>query len=405
MLTDFIPWPVSTHAANAFNNMTLENFIKELHSLAFFKEFTFSKNTFKPAAGGSEVELADNVVWMGDDLTVLQLKERSTRDVKDEASEARWFEEKVLGKATKQIRDTLKFLEDNASITVTNDQGHSFDIRGSEVRTITKIVVYLPGRITSEAAKNTRHYVSKTGGFIHVLNARDYLEVCRTLRVPADIQDYFAYRQRLLEGTPDTTAPEALILGQYLSGDETAAPSMDSHKFLRALKQNESEFDLAPFLAKLHRQVEHQSNPYDYYEILRQFARLPRSGWKAAKTRIACCVDALRDGRFYAPTRFAYKDLSLGFVFVPIDPRLAGRSDLPEAMARGLQNFTMLHKYDQRLDCCVGAVLAMEGEEILINWCRIAYPWEPEPELDKALKESSPFRNVDERFIGRFEFD
>lgn len=186
--------------------MTLEAFIRDLNSLAFFKEFTFAENTFKPPSGGTELELADNIVWMGDDLTILQLKERSADDVKDETSEARWFEDKVLGNATKQVRDTLKYLEANPTISVTNEHGHSFDIQRDQPKSLTKIVVYLPGRLVPEIAKSTRHYVSKTGGFIHVLDARDYLEICRTLRVPADIRDYFQYRQRLLEKEPKLTA-------------------------------------------------------------------------------------------------------------------------------------------------------------------------------------------------------
>jgi hypothetical protein len=381
--------------------MTLEKFVSDLNSLAFFKEFTFSENTFKPGAGGTELELADNIVWMADDVTILQLKERSAEDVKDDASEARWFREKVLGKATRQIRDTLKFLEANPAINVTNRHGYSFDIRGDQIRTKTKIVVYLPGKIVPDIARATRHYVSRTGGFIHVMDARDYLEICRTLRVPADIRDYFAYRQRLLESNTKLVAPEPLILGQYLSGDEKTPPSKDSHKYLVALKQNSSEFDISTLLANLHCQVEHQANPYDYYEILRQFARLPRSGWKETKTRLAYCIKAIQKQEFRPPTRFAWKDLSLGFVFVPMDPKL---NNAIELMGRGVINFTQAHKYDQQLNCCVGVVIAKDGEDFLLNWCVMTHPWEYDAELDAKLKESFPFRQVNEKVIPRFEF-
>jgi hypothetical protein len=385
--------------------MNLEQFIGDLNSLAFFKEFTFSQNTFKPVAGGTELELADNIVWMGDDLTILQLKERSPNDVKDDASEARWFTDKVLGKAAKQVRDTLKFLEVNLTINVTNKQGHSFEIRGNEIGTKTKIVVYLPGKIVPQIAKNTRHYVSRTGGFIHILDARDYVETCRTLRVPADIRDYFAYRQRLLEKDAKLTEPEPLIVGQYLSGNEKMPPSKESYKYLLALKQNASDFDLSPFLARLHRQIEHQKNPYDYYEILRQFARLPRSGWKEAKTRLELCIEAVQAQKFRLPMRFAWKELSLGFVFVPMAPELMEEKNVVELMESGLINFTMLHKYEQKLDRCVGVVVAKDGNDFLLNWCVIALPWLHDSELEGKLKEGSPFRKVEEKVVPRFEFD
>lgn len=384
--------------------MTLEEFVSDLNSLAFFKEFTFSENKFKPGPGGTELELADNIVWMADDLTILQLKERSAADVKDDASEARWFEDKVIGKATRQIRDTLKFLESNSSINVTNGRGHSFDIRGDQICSKTKIVVYLPGRIVPDIAKTTRHYFSRTGGFIHVLDASDYLEICRTLRVPADIRDYFGYRQRLLEKDANLAAPEPLIMGQYLSGDVKTPPSEDSHKYLEALKQNSSEFDISTLLANVHRQVEHQANPYDYYEILRQFARLPRSGWKDAKTRLTYCIEAVKKQEFRPPTRFAWKGLSLGFVFVPVDPKLMAENNAIELMGRGLINLTLAHKYDQHLNCCVGVVIAKDGEDFLLNWCVMTHPWEFNAELDAKLKESFPFLEVKEKVIPRFEF-
>jgi hypothetical protein len=298
----------------------------------------------------------------------------------------------------------LKFLEANPAIKVTNERGHDFEIRGDQVGSKTKVVVYLPGRIAPAIAKKTRHYVSKTGGgFIHVLSASDYLEVCRTLRIPADIRDYFRYRQRLLEGDPNLAAEEPLIMGQYLSGDETTAPSKDSYKFLLALQQN-PDFDLSSFLSDLHRQVEHQKNPYDYYEILRQFARLPRSGWKEAKVRLIHSLEAVQERKYRSPTRVAWKDLSLGFVFVPMDPTLNAENNFIELMGRGLVNLTTAHKYDQRLDCCVGVILARDAGDVLLNWAIIAQPWEYDAALEKALKENFPFPPVSEKVIPRFEF-
>jgi hypothetical protein len=385
--------------------ITLEQFVADLNSLAFFKEFTFSKNTFKPRVGGSQLELADNIVWIADDLTILQLKERSGDATRDDVSEARWFEKKVLGEATRQIRDTLKYLETNPAINVTNEHGHSFDIRGDQIRTKTKIVVYLPREIVPDMAKATRCYVSSTGGFIHVMEARDYLEICRTLRVPADIRDYFAYRERLLERNTKLTCPEPLIMGQYLSGNEKTTPSKESYKYLTALKHNSSEFDISILLADLHRHIEHQPNPYAYYEILRQFARLPRSGWKEAKTRLRYCIEAVKKEEFRAPTRFAWKDLSLGFVFVPMDPKLMTESNATQLMERGVLNFTTAHKYDQQLDSCVGVVIAKDSDDFLLTWCAITHRWEYDAELDARLKESSPFRQVNERVIPRFEFE
>ncbi len=76
-----------------------------LNEWHFFREFVYSQTTFRPAPG-SEVELADNVVCLGDILIAYQLKEREHVADTNAATEKRWFEKKVLGKATRQIRDT-----------------------------------------------------------------------------------------------------------------------------------------------------------------------------------------------------------------------------------------------------------------------------------------------------------
>lgn len=84
--------------------MTLENFIHQLNALAFFNEFTFGKTTFTPT-GGSELELADNIVWMGDDLTVLQLKQRAGPDTGGQGNAV------VRGQGTRHWRRTRPSLK------------------------------------------------------------------------------------------------------------------------------------------------------------------------------------------------------------------------------------------------------------------------------------------------------
>ena len=83
---------------------------RRLHNLLFIEEFVFARNQFTPPAS-SELELADAVVMIGDVLLLYQIKERKVDRRIDSASERKWFSDKVLGKATKQIRDTLRYLQ------------------------------------------------------------------------------------------------------------------------------------------------------------------------------------------------------------------------------------------------------------------------------------------------------
>ena len=86
----------------------VQSFIsKELHGLLFLEEFVFSQNKFSPPSR-SKVEFADAVVMLGDVLFIFQIKERSPKLHGDAETQRRWFESKMIGKATKQLRDTLR---------------------------------------------------------------------------------------------------------------------------------------------------------------------------------------------------------------------------------------------------------------------------------------------------------
>jgi hypothetical protein len=155
--------------------MTLEEYIARLNGVAFWKEFTFAQNNFTPRPG-AEFELADNLVWLGAYAIAMQLKERS-EETENPETERSWFQKKIIGQATSQIRDTLRFLQEHKQISITNERGHSFDIRGAELTDITKVVVFLAGRALPEDCWRTRYHVSRTAGFIHVLAAHDYLGI------------------------------------------------------------------------------------------------------------------------------------------------------------------------------------------------------------------------------------
>lgn len=230
--------------------MTLEEYITGLNSLAFWKEFTFAQNKFSPRPG-NELELADNLVWFGEYACVLQLKQR-VNDTDDPEAERSWFRKKVLGKATKQVRDTLSYLDEHEKISITNERGHLFDIRSAEFQNITKIVVFLGGQALPEDCWQTRHYVSRTVGFIHVIAAHDYLGILEKLRIPEDIRCYFTYREEVIPKLYEAgiIVDETDIMGAFLGEEDL--PGVDSHKILHRFIQDWEDFDLSPLIGNLH---------------------------------------------------------------------------------------------------------------------------------------------------------
>ena len=218
--------------------MTLEQYVAELNGMAFWSEFSFSNNKFSPQAG-QELELADSIVWLGRFLIALQLKER-TAESDDPEVERRWFDDKVIKKGTKQIRDTLRYLDENEKIGVTNQRSDCFEITKSQIDEILKIVVFLGGKSLPEECWQTRHHISRTAGFIHVVAAHDYFGILEKLRVPEDIRRYFEYRQRILLAgiAAQHAVTEADIVGGFISGQDR--PDENSREALRWFLQDTS---------------------------------------------------------------------------------------------------------------------------------------------------------------------
>ena len=81
--------------------MGFEEDIAGLNEFFFFREFTFSKNTFRPKPH-AEVEFADNVIWL-DDLAILyQLKERNAPTTTTPEKEKKWLDHH-MGIALKSV--------------------------------------------------------------------------------------------------------------------------------------------------------------------------------------------------------------------------------------------------------------------------------------------------------------
>ena len=194
---------------------------------------------------------------------------------------------------------------------------------------------------------------------------------------------------------------EPLIMGQYLSGNTTDPPLAASYPYLQRLVQDSDKFDLSGLLENLHEHIETSDKPTDHYQIMVEFARLPRSAWREVKKRILLCIEKVNKAEFAMPYRLTFPRTGCGFVFIPVSQEIVESPDWPQIQTRGLQNFVLLHKYDQKLD---KFQFAKEQQEFLIYWCRIDFPWEKEPELEKQLAEKFPFRQVREQRIEGFVF-
>ena len=382
------------------HSVTFEQELTSLNEWHFFEEFVYSSTTFSPRPQ-MEVELADNIVWIGDFLLAFQLKEREKAGETTDDAERRWFQKKVLGVATKQIRDTVAYLDEKNSIRLKNGRGYEFELERKSINRFEKLVVYLPHPLLPADCRAIKHHRSSTAGFIHVISGHDYLGIVRTLLTPAEVTEYLEFREKLITSHEAVAlnVPEAALVAQYLAGDHSSKPSRRFLEFIRALEHRADEWDMSGVIKRFLDRTTTKTGPTDYYHIIRELALLKRNELREFKLRYVLALGKARGDEFARPYRIAVPRTGCGFVIIPITRDLIPRRHV------ALTNLTLAHKYDQRLGKCVGVSIADDTPPwFLADWCYVESEWERDVEMEKWLNDNNPFRPVRQAELPGYAF-
>ncbi|MBA8878278.1 hypothetical protein [Phyllobacterium myrsinacearum] len=383
--------------------MTLEEFTAQLNGSTFWKEFTFSQNQFSPRPG-QELELADSFVWLGDTAFVIQMKERAGPKKAPEV-ERRWFKDAIQRTAVRQIKDSIRFLKEHDTISIANERGQRYDVSGNDIRYLAKIILYAGGPSLPDDCRRIQYHVSKTAGFIHVFERNDYSRVVQTLAVPEEVRRYLQYREKVVLELAEAgdTVIEGDILAAFMSDE--LLPSSSSHKTLDRLVDDADKADLAPVMNRLADHIQNPDSSSDYTRILLEFAKLPRSAWRAAKERLDLSIETVRNGQFERPYRFYFPETDCSFMFSPFPPeKQTTGSEGEHARRIGLQNLTMGAKYLSKARRGIGVLVSKDGEFLHLDWCLIDEPWEHDAMLENHLATNKLFRDVREKRLNGYYF-
>ena len=380
--------------------MKLEDEVTQINQGFFLKEFSFSKNEFTPTQS-SELQFSDHVIWIDDLLITFQIKERNDLHAHSKETEISWFKKKVVGKAIEQIRDTLDYLSKYQEINIRNGRGHTFNVISENIKEIHHIALYRPNELLPTEFKNKKFHYSKTAGFIHLLSADDYEGVCRTLITIHEFSEYLRFREKICGDfeVRVNSLPEQAIIGQFLYGDYEGEPDINFVRNLASLVQEVEKFDLLSIFQNFAEHITTEIDHYKYYQILKELVKLKRDELIEFKIRFDLCVEKSRQDEFALPYRMTIPRTNCGFVFVstPKEQR--------EFVATGIQNYTYAHKYDQKLNKCVGVAFFFDGHGYDILWCYLEDEWKRDEEMEKRLKKKFPFREVKEEAVIRYKFN
>jgi hypothetical protein len=303
-------------------------------------------------------------------------------------------------KATRQIRSTISLLGSGDPVRVANERGHVFDLSARPGDTRHSIVVFKSG-LTRTPLPYPRFHRSGSVGFIHIFDVLDYLGICQYLITPAEIVEYLCWREHAFQSSDAASVSEAALLGQYML-DDTSRPAEPFADALVALRSDVSGFDMSFILANLADHIDSASRTdlgTEYYPLLQLLARMTRSELKLLKERLKSALTAVAEDRVELPARFVSPRLNCGVVVVPVaTPHFSNRQV-------ALRNFSILAKYERRTVMQIGIAVAKQRADFIIDWYYLEYPWSYDEEIEEALRDKYPFRQMSSGTVPRYDFD
>jgi hypothetical protein len=192
-------------------------------------------------------------------------------------------------------------------------------------------------------------------------------------------------------------------MGAFIANEPL--PTANSHDHLRNFVQDLQEFDISRLLGSLFDRIENGDTSQDYYQVMLEFARVPRSVWREVKLRFVMSVDAALRGKHVQPFRLTFPASDCTFMIAVTPPGLPiTGADGDRTRLTGLQNYTYGAMYLAKTSRAVGILVSKDGKDFQIDWCRLNMPWAPDPEMDARLEKSNPFRPVQEKTLPSFTF-
>ncbi len=357
-----------------------ERYIDAINTSVFFKEFTFGKELYV-RKDNQELELADNIVWLDDLFIVFQIKERQ---VSEESRDfEKWFKDKVLKKAVKQVKNSVKILAEQNELKIKNNRGHErqFNVNRDNIR---KVVLYNPNEVIDEKLRMQKFHESKEVGLIHLFHIEDYYWICKYLITPTEISRYLLFREEFqyAQKLYISLLPEQYILGHFLSGYEVDHIDLRYIENIKKLNDDVDSFDLGFYLSQFGDKVKLINGVDEYYLILEEIVKLNRNELREFKKRFMRLFERCKEDELYDPNRMTLSS-GCGFIF------LALPKGYDYEWENALKNYTLIHKYEQKIDKCIGVVVYSDGEWFEIFWCYTEFKWEYDEEQEKILKQAS----------------
>jgi hypothetical protein len=384
---------------NTLSSTLLEEVVGGVTGNIFLREFSVTSGKLRVPAG--EIEVADVLVLLRGMALILQVKDRHVSADASSDALAIWFRKKVRGQAVGQIADTYRYLQEHEGRVVQNDRGHDTILSNPDAGAASSVVIYrAPGTPDFRGAAGAR---SSRAGFVHFVEAGDYLSLCQVLRTPHDLSQYWRFRENTLKHVVrGSHVGEKALVGQFLA-DVSGPPHERYAATFESYLPSHLDYDISGILQNLGDRVTYRKGgegDTSHYHILEELALLPRIALAAFKERLKLCVETVKAGEFRNPSHFAVPNTDCGFLFAPWDREL----NIPQE--KYLETLTRLSKYTFGTRRQVGLAVSDDGDGFFILWAFLDEPHTQNPDLDAALAApGNPLPPTKEKIVPAYYFD
>lgn len=186
---------------------------------------------------------------------------------------------------------------------------------------------------------------------------------------------------------------------------EKDLPEPGSLEKLRPFMQDLDAFDLSNIMRDLQGHIVDPDLSTDYYRIMEEFARVPRSVWREFKTRLVISLESSKTCEPRRPFRFAFPRSDCTFMVASMDPEWpATGADGIRMRTNAVAMFTEAAKYDLKTRIGVGLLISKDGEYFQLDWCFVDEPWATNAKMEGLLATTPLFGPARERMVNSFLF-
>ncbi len=382
-----------TESSSQTPTSLLQEFSAQQRDNVFLRAFSFA-TTQLPVISVNQKPLADRIVMMDEIGFVFQLMEREQKVASRLGDLEKWMVNQVVRRGVKQIQRTRELLASYMGLSLVNSFGHRVLVTPKDPELLVSVIIYrVPPR--TRAFRAARFKRNKKGDFTHILRDSDYFEIARQFATPAELLDYFSFRQDILTtwDAPATGVSEAALIGQYLLEDYSSQPD---ERFAKAVRSRGDprvcEFSFV--LDSLANTIAAQESDYadtDFYEILSELGRLERHEIRAIKRQVQLALEAVRAERQELPYRLASARTGCGFLILAVNGEFHDRA------MEALTSLARASKHELDLDRQVGIGMWRGANFVEIEWVYLIGKNMPDPELEQRLARNYPFRRTTEQ--------